>query len=229
MDKLYEARYNHSLICFLSMNTKKSSSDINQWIKCYPRGIWKEIDKNPKTIHQKIKEDEGNDVSNLCSSDIKLRNIETGTIAFGKIAVETQVETGKDALKSMEDQTADEFDFKKSKQMFELSSSPAILFELPGLIRQAQKSEFADVLWNTGDRAVYRKHYSILPYVIDGCSLIQRLLWTKGTSFGEICQLYVDYIKHRYDHAVILFYCYTPGPSTKDILTHATVKRSSRC
>ncbi|CAG2249307.1 unnamed protein product [Mytilus edulis] len=203
---------------------------------------------------------------NPFSSDINLRNIETGTLADEKVNVERSVDIGKEILKSMEDQYADDFVFKKNKQVvtlasktnikidgeevvvdpqllfqrlvaaannifpdisevfkFELSSTPAALFEPSGLMRQAQKATLGDALWNIGDCAVNRKLDSELHYVIDGGSLIQRLPWNKGSTFGEICQQYVDYIKRRYDHAVIVFDGYTSGPSTKD---HVHMRRT---
>ncbi|CAC5394040.1 unnamed protein product [Mytilus coruscus] len=141
----------------------------------------------------------------------RLRNIETGTIADGKVNVDRSVKIGKDILKYMEEQNADDFVFKKSKQVvtlasktnikidgeevivdpqflfqrlvaasnnifpdiaeifkFELSSTPAALFEPSGLMRQAQKATLADALWNIGDCAVHRKLDSELHYVIDG-------------------------------------------------------------
>ncbi|VDH97687.1 Hypothetical predicted protein [Mytilus galloprovincialis] len=165
---------------------------------------------------------------NPFSSDINLRNIETGTLADEKVNVERSVDIGKEILKSMEDQYADDFVFKKNKQVvtlasktnikidgeevvvdpqllfqrlvaaannifpdisevfkFELSSTPAALFEPSGLMRQAQKATLGDALWNIGDCAVNRKLDSELHYVIDGGSLIQRLPWNKGSTFGE--------------------------------------------
>ncbi|CAC5394473.1 unnamed protein product [Mytilus coruscus] len=90
-------------------------------------------------------------------------------------------------------------------------------------MRQAQKATLADALWNIGDCAVSRKLDSELLYVIDGGSLILRLPWKKGTTFGEVCQQYVDYIKRRYNHAVVVLDGYTSGPSIKD---HVHMRRS---
>ena len=53
-------------------------------------------------------------------------------------------------------------------------------------------------------------------YVLDGGALLQRLPWPKKMTYGELCQLYVQYIQRHYNKAVIVFDGYDSGPSTKD-------------
>lgn len=55
-------------------------------------------------------------------------------------------------------------------------------------------------------------------YVLDGGSLLYRLPWPRGSTFGNVCQLYVDYVK-KFRCPVIVFDGYTSGPTTKDV-TH---------
>ena len=106
---------------------------------------------------------------------------------------------------------------------YELSNYPSALFEPSGLMRQAQKSLLADTLWNFGDctpdadvdnPAVENELETI--YVMDGGSLIQKIPWNKGSTFIQICQSYVDYVRRRYSKAVVVFDGYQSGPSTKD-------------
>ena len=56
-------------------------------------------------------------------------------------------------------------------------------------------------------------------YVLDGGSLIQRIPWVVGTSFINICQVYIDHVKHNFADATVVFDGYPEGPSTKDV-TH---------
>ena len=53
-------------------------------------------------------------------------------------------------------------------------------------------------------------------YVLDGGALLQRLPWPKKMIYGELCQLYVQYIQIHYNKAVIVFDGYDSGTSTKD-------------
>ena len=53
-------------------------------------------------------------------------------------------------------------------------------------------------------------------YVIDGGSLLHRIHWQSGLSFGEICQRYVDSVERKYSKAIVVFDGYASGPDTKD-------------
>ena len=106
---------------------------------------------------------------------------------------------------------------------YELSNYPSALFEPSGLMRQTQKSLLADTLWNFGDctpdadvdnPAVENELETL--YVMVGGSLIQKIPWNKGSTFIQICQSYVDYVRRRYSKAVVVFDGYQSGPSTKD-------------
>lgn len=53
-------------------------------------------------------------------------------------------------------------------------------------------------------------------YVIDGGSLLHRVIWPEGYTYDTICDLYIKYVKQKYGNATIVFDGYQDGPSTKD-------------
>ncbi len=50
-------------------------------------------------------------------------------------------------------------------------------------------------------------------HVLDGGSLLHRLLWPRGPTFDSICTMYVDYVEN---FTTIMFDGYEIGPSTKN-------------
>ena len=55
-------------------------------------------------------------------------------------------------------------------------------------------------------------------YVLDGGALLQRVPWTNGETFENICLKYVSYVTNRYGKATIVFDGYDDAPSIKDAL-----------
>lgn len=61
--------------------------------------------------------------------------------------------------------------------------------------------------------------------VVDGGSLLQRIPWNKGRTYGEICKTYSEYLCRQYKSSInaaniaVVFDGYQQGPSTKYI-TH---------
>jgi hypothetical protein len=55
-------------------------------------------------------------------------------------------------------------------------------------------------------------------YVLDGGAHIQRIPWSHGSTYKDICQLYTDYVTQKYGEAVIVFDGYE-GTST-EVTTH---------
>ncbi len=53
-------------------------------------------------------------------------------------------------------------------------------------------------------------------YVIDGGSLIHRILWQKGSTYDTIYQNYMNYVNRRYRNPITVFDGYNDGPSTKN-------------
>ena len=62
--------------------------------------------------------------------------------------------------------------------------------------------------------------------VLDGGSVI-RIPWVVGTSFINICQVYIDYVKHNFADATVVFDGNLESPSTKDV-THMRRNKGQR-
>jgi hypothetical protein len=60
---------------------------------------------------------------------------------------------------------------------------------------------------------------SDVQYVIDSGSLLQKIPWQKGSSFGAICTIYSEFLQQRYTNPVVVFDGCLNDQSTKDI-TH---------
>ena len=102
---------------------------------------------------------------------------------------------------------------------YELSSQPSSLFDSSGLLREAQKPSLAAAIREHGDCI----ESDILPgnvkYVLDGGTLLQRMPWTHGSSFSQICADYACLIKCNFGSPYIVFDGYQGGPSIRDV-TH---------
>ncbi|CAG2194071.1 unnamed protein product [Mytilus edulis] len=100
---------------------------------------------------------------------------------------------------------------------YELCSHPSSMFDPNGLMRTAQKSSLADAIWGKGDCCAFEmSENDETQYVIDGGSLLHRIHWQSGLSFGEICQRYIDSVERKYSKAIVVFDGYASGPDTKD-------------
>ena len=53
-------------------------------------------------------------------------------------------------------------------------------------------------------------------FVLDGGSLLHKVLWRKQDSFSAISNTYATYVCHRYKRVTVVFDGYECGPSTKD-------------
>jgi len=53
-------------------------------------------------------------------------------------------------------------------------------------------------------------------YVLDRGSLLQRLPWRKGETYGSIAQSYADFTIRRFQIATVVFVGYIGGPTIKD-------------
>ncbi|VDI49933.1 Hypothetical predicted protein [Mytilus galloprovincialis] len=111
--------------------------------------------------------------------------------------------------------------FENTSEVFqyELSSVPSSIFDCNRLPREACKSNLADAIWACGSDCIHEIDGEGFQYVLDGGSLLQRLPWTHGDSFGDITQMYVDHVIRKYKDPVIVFDSYPELPSIKDI-TH---------
>ena len=73
----------------------------------------------------------------------------------------------------------------------------------------------ANAIWDIlpqGDTEVTKK-------VLDGGSLLQRIPWTRGSTYEDICAMYADYVSKKYGEAIVVFDGYGMS-STKDMMTH---------
>ena len=52
-------------------------------------------------------------------------------------------------------------------------------------------------------------------FVLDGGSLLQRIQWTRGATYREICTVYTDYVAKKYGEAIVIFDGYGES-STKE-------------
>ncbi|XP_045211013.2 uncharacterized protein LOC123562441 [Mercenaria mercenaria] len=197
------------------------------------------------------------------SSDLSLRNIETGLTAGSKVTADQANDIGNSIIQRMMGKPLNDFSFQRSWQAvtlsektsitlsgeninidtqllfqrlitaagrlvddtqglftYELCSVPSSLFDNTGMPRQPTKSLLAKSMWKLGDcSATNIPNSGDCAYVIDGGSLLQRIPWQKGMSFGSICEEYTNYLKQRYRKPVVVFDGYSNSPSTKD-LTH---------
>ena len=71
------------------------------------------------------------------------------------------------------------------------------------------------LFWDLETAAVLN-HLEMTQLVLDDGSLLQRIPWRKGTTFSTICNHYVNYVIGKYYDAVVVFYGYRSGPTTKD-------------
>ena len=53
-------------------------------------------------------------------------------------------------------------------------------------------------------------------FVIDGGYVLRRIIWDKFSTYGEIVQKYISYLRSRYGICYVVFDGYLHGPSTKD-------------
>ena len=87
------------------------------------------------------------------------------------------------------------------------------------MLREAYKPALADVIW----RLIGTDVPADVPdygsrYVVDGGALIQRIPWSRGSTYGCILHQYTEYIKHNYRDAIVMFDSY--GSTNTKYMTH---------
>ena len=96
------------------------------------------------------------------------------------------------------------------------------LFETVDLLLEPKKSSLADRIWNmTQANSAIVPEYS--QFVLDGGSLLHRIMWNRGSSFESILNAYANYVNRKYGKPVVVFDGYQ-GSTIKD-MTH---KRRSK-
>ena len=53
-------------------------------------------------------------------------------------------------------------------------------------------------------------------YVLDGGSLLHRVPWPRGSTYGSVSHLYVRYVTQKYGAVAIVSDGYNDDPKTKD-------------
>jgi 5'-3' exonuclease len=103
---------------------------------------------------------------------------------------------------------------------YELSPFPPALFEARHIFRKADKPQLAHAIIDHSKKVSSEAVPDAVPktehYVLDGGSLLHRLPWNKGDSYGAIAQSYADFTIRHYGSATVVFDGYGGGPSIKD-------------
>ena len=87
---------------------------------------------------------------------------------------------------------------------FELCSYPPAIFEARHVKMPANKPALADAIWALIPRDVVGSTGQS-QYVLNGGSLVHRILWQRGTTYNDICRQYTKYVTRKYGHAFIVF------------------------
>ena len=103
---------------------------------------------------------------------------------------------------------------------FELSPFPPDLFEAKNVFRKADKPQLSHAIIDYSSKVSSEAIIDIAPktecYVLDGGSLLHRLPWKLGDSYGAIAQSYIDFPIDTMDWQLWFLMGYGGGPSIKD-------------
>ena len=102
---------------------------------------------------------------------------------------------------------------------YELCAFPLAHSENNGYLRGADKPQLANAIW----KCIGTCHITppnCAHHVLDGGSLLHKVVWKRGMTYKEICKRYNDYVKKHYgQNCSSLFDRYSANASTKNI-TH---------
>ena len=100
--------------------------------------------------------------------------------------------------------------------VYEISPFPPALFETNNLFRKANKPQLAHVISECANGGIL----DIMPetecYVLDGGSLLHRVSWKRGETYGTIAKSYADFTIKHYATPTVIFDGYECRPSIKD-------------
>ena len=106
---------------------------------------------------------------------------------------------------------------------YELSPFPPALFKERKVLRKPVKLQLANATTDYATKASRETHETTgdaqpktQHYVLDGGSLLQRLSWRKGETYGSTAQSYAEFTIRRYPSATVVFDGYLGGPTIKD-------------
>ena len=101
----------------------------------------------------------------------------------------------------------------------EFCSYPPALFDSSLLLHEADKPALVNTVWKICESGVPADiPDDHIQYVLDGGALIQRIPWSRGSTYGDICHQYTEYVVRRYKDAIVVFDGYE-NMNTKD-MTH---------
>lgn len=105
---------------------------------------------------------------------------------------------------------------------YELNPFLTALFEAKEIFRNADKPQVAHTVVEYSskkskvsvmDYMPLSEHYE---YAFDGGSLVHRLPWKKGDSYGDIARMYADFTTRHSGTTTVVFDDCSEGPSIKD-------------
>src|SRR6218665_1511481 len=100
---------------------------------------------------------------------------------------------------------------------YELSPFPSALFGSINVFRKADKPQLAHAISEHAPDGILDFVPDTERHVLDGGSLLHRIPWKKGESYGTIAQSYADFTVRQYGAGTtVVFDGYEQGPSIKD-------------
>jgi len=106
---------------------------------------------------------------------------------------------------------------------YELSRFPPALLEARNVFRKADKPQLASTICDHARDVILYSAPETGCYVLDGGSLLHRMPWKSGDSYGRIAQLYADFtVRHYGSSEIVVFDGYEEQPSIKDITYQRT-------
>ena len=99
---------------------------------------------------------------------------------------------------------------------YELCSFPPSLFDLKLLMSSGDKSELQKGVIKSVPQCAIEEHPPDVVFILDGGTLLQRLPWPKGATYGELCHSYIHYVQRHYKKVLVVFDGYNSEPTIKD-------------
>ena len=87
---------------------------------------------------------------------------------------------------------------------YEMSPFPPPLFK-DGLMRKPDKPSLRKAIMKNNDSIGKEDIELSSGYVLDGGALLYRVRWVKDTSFGDLANIYVSYVRRHYGSTIIVF------------------------
>ena len=88
----------------------------------------------------------------------------------------------------------------------ELCSYPPALFDSSLLLHEADKPALGDAIWKICESGVSADIPDDgIQYILDGGALLQCIPWSRGSTYGDICHQYTEYVAKKYKDAIVVF------------------------